>query len=374
MLDISQFLPGRFVGQTEVISVEVDGVRYTAFKRVQVRASYKEAARAFEFTVAAEPGSSATNAIFHAGAAVSVYAGPDLLLAGYVDQKRPHLGAHEASITVSGRSKSADLIDSDVDHETGYFENRDPIEIGKELAREYGVTFETDQTLRKLEQYAVTPGATIFREVEKMVRRQGLTLTGTPQGNIKATKPDGSRHAGGLIEGQNILVGNADHNWSNRHSKYSYRGQRAIGRGAKRLQMVAQAKDGAVNRHRVKSAVHDDDGSIEDVKDRTTNRARRAAGEALKATASTVGFRDEAGELWTPGFLIWTESPFLDIAQDMLIEAVDYSQGEQGTIGLLSLVDPRAFSGQGAGGGKGNKSGDEWTAEDEAAVDATPAD
>lgn len=375
MLDLTPFFPGSPVGQTEVVSIEVDGVRYTAFMRAQVRAAFNEAARAFELNIAAEPGAAPTHAIFRGGAAVKVYANGDLLLDGYVDQKRPHLGARDASIVVTGRSKSADLIDSDVEHATGYFENKDPIEIAKELADGYGATFETDQKLRKIEpSYTVTPGASIFREVEKMIRRQGLTLTGTPEGNVKATKPDGQRHAGGLFEGQNILVGNADHNWSNRHSKYSFRGQRGVGQGARRLHLVASSKDSAVKRKRVKSVVHDDDGTIEDLKTRAKGRALRSAGEALKAAISTQGFRDIAGKVWTPGFLVWTESPFLDIAQDMLIEAADYSQGPEGSIALLSLVDPRTYDGSGAGGGKGNKSGAEWKEEVKPAEDETPGD
>lgn len=360
MLDISQFFPVDPVGRTEVVSVAVNGQRYTAFMRAQVRASYKEAARAFELTIAAEPGGAATAAIFHAGAEVSVFATKDLLMTGFVDQYRPHMGARDASITVIGRSKSADLIDSDVDHETGFFENKDPQQIGAELAKQYGATFKTNQQLTKLVSHLLTPGESIFRAIEKMVRRQGMTLAGTADGNINITKPDGERHAGGLIEGQNILVGNADHNWSNRHSKVSVKGQRAVGSGSRRLHLVAGAKDSKVTRHRHKSIIHDDDGTIGDLKKRATNHRNRAAGNALKAAISTQGFRDEAGVIWEPGFLIWVESPFLNIAQDMLIEAVDWSQSEQGSISLLSLVDPQAFGGKGAGGGKGNKSGEEW--------------
>ena len=58
--------------------------------------------------------------------------------------------------------------------------------------------------------------------------------------------------------------------------------------------------------------------------------------------------------------MLWTESPFLDIAQDMLIEQIERAQSEAGSIATLSLTDPRAYGGQGAGGGKGNQSGDEW--------------
>ena len=370
----SEFFPLDAMGQTEVVYVEVDGKEYTAFHRVQVRAGYKEAARAFELSIAAELGASATNAIFHAGAEVAVYATRDLLMRGYVDQKLPHLGAREATIRVVGRSKSADLIDSDADHETGYFENKTPQEIGAELAKEYGSTFETDQLLKKVESHTITPGNSIFRGVEILARRQGMTLTGTPEGNIKITKPNGERHAGGLIEGVNILVINADHNWSNRHSRYSIKGQRAVGRGSRRLHLVARADDKAVKRRRHKVIVNEDDADIDGLKAKVGNRRNRSAGEALKATASVQGFPDEAGKIWTPGRLIWTESPFCDIAQDMLVEAVDMSQGPEGSITLLSLVDPRAFGGKGAGGGKGNKSGSEWGQGDDEATDETPAD
>lgn len=373
MLDLTAFFPAQPLEQTEIVYVEVDGTRYTAFLRAQVRAGFKEAARAFELSIAAEAGAAATHAIFHAGAAVQVFANSDLLMAGYVDQKRPHLGAREATIAVTGRSKSSDLIDSDVDHPTSYFENKDPQEIGAELAKEYGATFETDQQLTKIERHLLTPGESIYRAVEKMARKQGMTLAATAQGNIKITKPNGERHGGGVFEGQNMLVGNGDHNWSNRHSKYSVKGQRAVGTGSRRLHMVAGANDSAVSRHRHKSIVHDDDATIDDLKKRVTNRRDRAAGNALKASISTQGFRDQGGTIWTPGWLVWTESPFLDIAQDMLIEAVDYSQSEQGSIALLSLVDPRAFGASGAGGGKGDQSGAEWQEGTDAATDETPS-
>jgi hypothetical protein len=56
----------------------------------------------------------------------------------------------------------------------------------------------------------------------------------------------------------------------------------------------------------------------------------------------------------------------------MLIEAADFSQGPEGSITLLSLVDPRAYGGAGAGGGKGNKSGPESNIDASPAMDETP--
>jgi len=262
---------------------------------------------------------------------------------------------------VTGRSKGSDLIDSDIDHPTGYFESKSAIEIAQELAKGYSAKIVSKLNLKKLPQHICTPGSSIFREVEMIMRRHGATMTALPNGDIEVTKPEGKRHAGGLFEGQNILVGNADHNWSNRYSKYNYRGQRTVGRQSKRLHMVASAKDGSVKRKRVKSQINESDADDGDLKERAKTRALRSAGSALKSTISVPGFRDEAGAIWTPGYLIWEESPFLDIAQDMLIESIDFSQSEQGTIALLSMVDPKSYASAGAGGGKGGKSGKEWS-------------
>jgi prophage tail gpP-like protein len=344
----------------EVITISAGGGNYSAFLSVNVKAAFNEAARSFEFEVAAELGPSTTNAIFAVGTPVTITANGDLLLTGYVDTREPSFRAKFASISVTGRSKSGDLIDGSGEHETGQFEDKDPLEIGQEISKEYDPKWETDQQLKKVEQYQLQPGETCFRCVEKLVLSQGMTITGTPEGNAKITKAGSKRMAGGLIEGVNILSGTAHHNGANRHSKIVVRGQRPFGHGDDNLEIEAQLEDGSVKRHRTIIIIQDDDTTKERAEKRAKNRKNRAKGNALKATISTQGFRDESGQLWEPGALVWTESPFLDIAQDMLIESVNYRQSDGGSIATLQLVDPAAYDGEGGGGGKGNKSGSTW--------------
>jgi prophage tail gpP-like protein len=345
----------------EVVTVNVGGMTYTAFELSSVRAAFNEAARSFRLEIAAELGASATNAIFRVGAKVTISANGDLLLTGFVDQKQPRIEALKAMITVSGRSNSGDLVDSSAKHETGQFENKDPLEIGNDVAKGIGAKFTTDQQLEKLEQYQINPGESCFRLVEKMARQQGMTICGEADGNAKITKAGSKRHAGMLKEGHNILTGTADHNGSNRHSEYTVRGQRPFGHGTDALEIQAIARDKGVDRHRPIIIVQDEDTTKKLTKKRAKNRKDRAAGHALKATIDTQGFRDDGGKLWEPGYLVWVESPFLDIAQDMLIESVTYQQSEQGSIATIGLTDPRSYGGS---GGKGNKSGSEWSQDD----------
>jgi len=343
----------------EVVTITAGGGRWTAFEEFHVNAAFNKAARSFSIEVAAELGGSATNAVFAVGTEVTISANGDLLLTGYVDCREPSFAAKKAIISVSGRSKSADLIDSSGEHETGQFENKDPLEIGQEISSNYAPKWVTDQQLEKIEQYQLTPGETCFRCVEKLARQQGMTITGTPDGNAKITKGAQGRN-GALIEGVIILAGTAHHNGSNRHSKIVVRGQRPFGHGDDNLEIEAQEQDSAVQRNRTIIIIQDEDTTKDRAKKRAKNRKNRAAGNALKASISVQGFHDDGGKLWTPGALTWTQSAFLDIAQDMLIESVDYRQNDGGSIAVLNLVDPRAYDGEGAGGGKGNKSGSDW--------------
>ena len=80
----------------------------------------------------------------------------------------------------------------------------------------------------------------------------------------------------------------------------------------------------------------------------------------MRAQATLKSFRDDGGQLWTPGNKVFVMSPSVALTQYMLIESVVYSQtGEEntGTRCVLSLVDPRAHGGKSGGV---NKSGADW--------------
>lgn len=340
-------------------SIEVISINgWTAFEEVSVHAAFNEAARTFSATLAAELGASAVNRIFDVGTEVTITTNGELLFTGYVDTKEPCIEPEDAYIEISGRSSSQDLIDSSGDHETGYFEKKTPLEIGQEISQGIGAQWETDQQLDKVDQYKLQQGETCFRCVEKLARAQGLTITGTKEGNAKITKAGSQRQSGNLIEGVNIKIGKAHHNAANRHSKIKVRGQRPSGHDDENLWIEETESDDAIKRHRPLIIVQDEDTDSKRAKKRAKNRKDRAAGNGLKATITVQGFHDDAGQLWEPGNLVWTESPFLDIAQDMLIESVDYSQSGRGSYATLNLVDPRAYGGE---GGKGNKSGGAWS-------------
>lgn len=343
--------------QTEIVSVQVGGSRYTAWEMVSVEGSVKEACRHFHLHAAAIMGGDATNALFQVFTPISIYATGDLIFTGYIDSRRPHIDAHSAYFTISGRSKGQDAVDASAMHKTGHFEKKTPLDIAKALDKAK-IGFSSDTELEKIPSFQLQPGETLFRCIERACRDQGVTLAGLADGGIKLTKAGATAHrqGGALIQGVNIKCGDAHFCSRNRHSKIFARGQSYDGHGPQALQMEETAEDKGAKRERPWVLVQDGNTDKKRLKKRAENRRDKAAGDGIRASITTAGWRDDGGGLWEPGNKVWVESPFLGLAQDMLIEHCHYRQGRD-TEAVLSLVDPRAHGGQGGGA---NESGGEW--------------
>lgn len=362
----------------ETVIVEVEGRRFASWRDVSVSAGLKDAARAFRLEVAAELGAAATFRVFQAGAGVKIYFNESLVLDGYVDRYQPRISERDAMVAISGRSKSADLIDSAAENAKGKgrFVNKTIKDIAETLDQfGVGVVLGEGVELKPIPHYQITQGETAFRAIERLARSQGLAIMGRADGKIEITSGGRQRHAGGIVEGSNLKTGEADHNWSNRHSKYVVKGQRPSGSNAENLEIEAVVKDEQVKRYRPTVIIVEEDTDRGRAKTRAEMRRNRSAGEALRASATLQGFRDDGGLVWEPNRLVWVESAFLQITQDMLIESVTFSQSShQGSTTRLSLVDPRAHDSKAGAGGKRrgvNKSGSAWSFSDKAAINTT---
>jgi prophage tail gpP-like protein len=345
----------------EIVSVLVSGTYYTAWEQVTVEASVQDACRSCTLRAAASIGKSATHAVFQVGAQIVVLASGAIIFTGYIDHRRPYLGRDSAYLTISARSKGQDAVDCSAVHKTGRFEKKTALEIAQELD-ELKIGFKSTAKLEKIPHFQLQPGETLFRAVERAARDEGVTLAGQADGGITFMRAgeNAKRQAGALIEGINIHEASADFDGSNRFSEVMARGQSYDGHGKDALEMEEKVSDGGLGRKRPLILVQDGNTDKKRLKKRAENRRDKAAGNSTRATITVIGWRDQSGALWEPGRKVWTQSPFLGLAQDMLIEKVDYRQEggvDTGTIAVLSLVDPRAHGGK---AGKGAKSSSEW--------------
>lgn len=116
--------------------------------------------------------------------------------------------------------------------------------------------------------------------------------------------------------------------------------------------MEGTFRDGEVRRRRPKIIVHETDATSQKLKERAERRAKRSAGFSRTADITVSGWRDRAGLIFEPHFLIGVMAPRLYIEGDMVIKSVTLTQSMNGdgTRAQLSLADPRALNGEAPGG------------------------
>lgn len=350
----------------EVVTLHIQGWRIRP-KSISIRMAVGEAAPTFEAEI--DPVAMATLAGSLKAAAdvlsrcpeITIKASGATILKGEVERYNPKLASGASTMSIAGRSLSGRAVEFAADHPTGEWKKVKLPDVAKDLAGKYGVTV-TDRT-KDGETYPtvrVTMGETAHSAMLRLARTEGTLITGGMEGDLILHRGPLSRAAGGLIEGATLPEGaSAMHDWSKRAKKTVVKGQSGDGWSTAELEVEAEEDDADVARPSKRIVVVSEDVDDGKAKKRAKHQRNRLAGEGLKVEApSVIGWRDAGGRLFHPGDLIWVESDYLAVSQDMVISAVEFAQDDNGgTTAKLSLVDPRAIGGQ---AGSGGKSGRGW--------------
>ena len=327
----------------ELVTVVAGGAVYTGWTRVQVSAGIDQAAREFSIETTERVGEWK----FPPGTPAQIFANGDLLVDGYVNAYEASGDDSSHSISIRGRGKGQDIVDSSAEHDTGHFENETPGEVLKKLDK-FAVGITPKVPLAKVPYMQIMQGETVFQFGERYLRDQGATMMGMPDGSIDITNASVARpHFGILMEGRNIKSFQVSLTDAGRHSRYIVKGQNRLGTGTGSLRIKQEVRDSGVKRDRpriIASELDTDDGRA---RKRADHEKERAAGKSISAAVQTQGFRDLAGELFAPNRLIYVHAPILmHLSMAMLIERVEFSQDGSGSLTQLTLVDPRAYKGQ----------------------------
>ncbi|GJD65179.1 phage baseplate assembly protein [Methylobacterium frigidaeris] len=340
----------------EIVSLTVDGTRLRGWQEVSVDRSAESAEISFSLT-ATNPSWSAEAKTLRRGKAVEIRTAPggrgggDLLVKGYVTGYGAKYAPDTKTITIEGKSKAVDAIDCHpVKHKTGRFENKTLLDIAKDLD-EVNVGFTTDQQLDKLAKVQRQPLDTIYQTVEREARRLGLMLQGEPDGSINITRAGVRRHAGALVLGQSpVQEMDIRLKCDAKFSKIVGRGQRATGTGTDALRLEESEDDPSVGRYRPLLVIPEGDWTKKELKKRLQWERLRRAGNGTTISVKLSTWRDEGGQLWTPGLLMAVVNDPEDVDGDFSVSSVNFRQGDEGTVAYVTFVDPKAQGGKAAKG------------------------
>lgn len=377
------------------IQLYLDGTLYDQWTDGEVTRDLKDFSGAFSFTF--RDGEASVAALAYGSLPVlprlkaqmeaRIKIGNRLVLVGYVEEVRPDIRDGGASVSISGRDKTGDLIDCSALAEG-------PAEIkgvkleaaAKKIAAPFGLTVRSEvDTGDPFERYSIDLGETAFSAIEKGSRQRGVLILSDGIGGVVITRTGQSRAPADLTLPGNVLAASGTFSTTGRYSKTLVRGQSeraGKSRGAAALDASAApldagsrsdgdgsardrerkgtvatgtAEDGEIRRYR--PIVHlarskADAGSATEEAD-WRNRTARAGGEEL---TYTVHGHTADGGLWTVNQLVHVSDAFMAVERDQLISRVRYVEGQEITT-EITVCSPEAFDAAPAGKRRANQSG-----------------
>ena len=285
------------------------------------------------------------------GAEIKVNIGDLRVLTGRIEQLNPQYDKSSRSYTISGRSRSGDLIDCTHDGPAEY-KNISLDKLAEELVKPFGLKVFVSITPTVIEKFAVKPGETIFEALDRAARLQGFLFISTRGGNIRLTKAGATearfRAFSSIEQGVNIISAGAEYDDSQRFKDYNVIGQ-AAGKddfsGLDVTQVKGTAKDAGVTRHRPLTLIAESDVDNAKAEKRAQWEASLRLAKAIRVTVKVQGWVQENGTLWGANQITNFRSKILGLNRDLLItDIVRHDSTNEGKTTDITLVDPQAYS------------------------------
>lgn len=365
-----------------LVTIRTGGRELKGWTDVSITAGITMAARSFSVGVTYRwPEAKTVLNAFELGDPCEVWIGGDPVITGYIFANPISYGANFVRVQVSGRSKTADIIDccpmaaavssavstgdtspwasmalvgpsgpvsAPATPRAAQWRNQKLEQIAADLCAPYGVEVVAQvSTGEPIAQHAVQPGETVFESISRLLTIGQLMATDDEAGRLVFTKPGALGEAsGGLELGVNILSGSMKRDASSVFSSYVVEGQCAgsdLAFGAAAAHLRAEVEDVETKRYRMLALTHS--GSLSpDLCRQIASFEQRRRRALLRAVSYTVvGWRDAQGKLWRPNTLVAVKDGLFGFERTLLLSEVTYSLSEQGMSATLNLAPQEAF-------------------------------
>lgn len=330
-----------------IAELKVAGVYYGGWKLVRVSRSIEQMAGSFELEITERwPGRPETSPI-KPGEACVLYLDGTPVITGYVDTVVVDVDAGNHTIRVSGRDKTADLVDCSAMYKTGQWRNVKLDRIAADLLKPYliKIVVETDVG-SAFSSFSIQEGESIFECLERAARQKAVLLTSNAAGDLVITRAGLKSAEAALREGVNIKAARAEFSWKDRHSFYVVKGQGRLGSSGDQVHAAPSGKsfDEVIDRHRPLVILGETHGVNSSLADRAEWERNVRRGRSARGSITVQGWR-HAGGLWQPNIRVSVTAPLLWLtAAEMLVVGCTYTLDDRGgTLTELAIAKPEAF-------------------------------
>lgn len=279
------------------------------------------------------------------GDRIHCHLGQAALYEGYIDRLSISINAGSRNLTISGRDKTADLVDCSILGSTD-FNNMDFVGIATELLKPYGIkVIKNTDTGKPFAKFSIMQGETIFEALNRAAKERQLILLSSTHGNLVIEKKGQKKVSTELIEGVNILSAGVEFDNTERFSDYYIKGQQPgiLGDANNSIGSKGSAKDNGISRHRPLIVMAENSVDNDSAQKRAEWEATFRAAQGTKVNCVVQGWKQKDGSLWSTNQIVHIDCRSIGIKQDMLISRVKFEQSASGRRTELELIRKDAF-------------------------------
>lgn len=333
-----------------MISLTVNGQVYEGWLTVQVYRSLDAFAHSFEFTALDRWAEQETPRPIRLGDACTVEQDGTLLITGYIDEMLWEVGSQGVTLRVSGRSKTADLVDCAAVHRTGQWTNTKPLKIIQDIAAPFGITIEQDATLAsdtvQVKRFDLEDGERAFDAIEKLARLRAWLPITTPTGALRLIRIGDTKPK--TLRADQTIRRSVQQNSSDRFSVYRVRTQTARWDANTSPRQAALAKievsDGTVGRYRPTVLYPEHGATAAELTAYATWMRNTRIAESERITYEMPGALASDGKVWEPGQLLNVRDDQIGINAVLVISSTRVRLDGNGETTELQLTRPEAYN------------------------------
>lgn len=331
------------------IKILIDNSEYSGWKNFTFRKGLGTLAHQFSFSIPDKWEPLGFPVLFNEGDPVQIFIDDTKISTGYIDDVGINESSKSHGVTVTGRSKTADLVDCSFEGPPYSWKQVKLGELAVTLTAPFNIEVFTTATLpNDLFDFKLKTGESPFEAIDRKAREFGILLGTNVDGNLLFTNNQKQSAKTRLQPGFNIIEYDKTSSLENRFSKYIIKGQDK-GRGRKAYseslgKILGTAVDEGVGRNRPK---------IIKVSSSTTATIaqKKAAWEAGVRWGKSLSVDIVVADFYQTGFSdLWNINEFVpvkiknaNIDQRMLISDLEFSRSQEGSITTLTCVRPEAF-------------------------------
>lgn len=283
------------------VQLLIDGKIYSGWKAVSVRRSLDLFADTFDLTLTDTEARQART--IRLGAPCQVRVDGERLITGYIDRIRPQYDAKERSITVSGRSRTADLVDCSLPagKVNAQINNQNLLELARLVARPFNISVHSEVAdLAPIRTAVIGQEETPFEFLETHARQAAVMLVSDPDGNLVITRASSQRIRTPIVLGENVEEAEGEFSERDRYSHYFITGQMAGWEAdGEAIAHISGESEDLIARYRPTVVIAEGPLNNAEAKRRAQWQRNVHYGRSRRAVYTVTGWR-HADDLWRP--------------------------------------------------------------------------